>query len=182
MPREIYKTLKDLKSKYPEMIYNQKYDCYIDKYGNVASVYIANRTGTACGYIKHAIVEHNSTDHYLAVKMHKRTIDIHRLLAETFIPNPDNLPIVDHIDRNRHNNDISNLRWASYKVNARNSAKHYEAEFPSSNRLEWQNRYHKSHRITISGKQYYLPTEQIKYLRSLPKTERLSALNKIRQA
>jgi hypothetical protein len=36
---------------------------------------------------------------------------IHRLLAYAYIPNPNNLPIVDHIDQNKENNDISNLRW-----------------------------------------------------------------------
>ena len=34
-------------------------------------------------------------------------------MAETFIPNPKNLPEVDHIDNNKENNDISNLRWIS---------------------------------------------------------------------
>jgi hypothetical protein len=48
------------------------------------------------------------------------TIYIHRLLAETFIPNPNNLPQVDHIDRNRLNNDINNLRWTSLKDNLKN--------------------------------------------------------------
>lgn len=45
---------------------------------------------------------------------------IHRLLALTYIPNPENLPVVDHIDRNRTNNSLSNLRWASFKTNANN--------------------------------------------------------------
>jgi len=37
---------------------------------------------------------------------------IHRLVALAFIPNPDNLPTIDHIDRNKSNNNVNNLRWA----------------------------------------------------------------------
>lgn len=45
---------------------------------------------------------------------------VHRLVAEAFLPNPNNLPIVDHIDGDRLNNDISNLRWVTEKENANN--------------------------------------------------------------
>jgi hypothetical protein len=48
-------------------------------------------------------------------------IKLHRLLAIQFIPNPDNLPCVDHIDRDRLNNNLSNLRWCDYETNTRNS-------------------------------------------------------------
>ena len=44
----------------------------------------------------------------------------HRILARHFIPNPDNLPQVDHIDRNKTNNSIENLRWVSSSDNNRN--------------------------------------------------------------
>lgn len=39
---------------------------------------------------------------------------IHRLLADAFIPNPDGKPTVDHIDGDRENNSLENLRWATY--------------------------------------------------------------------
>lgn len=46
---------------------------------------------------------------------------VHRLVAEAFIPNPDNKPNVDHIDTNPSNNNVDNLRWVTQQENARNS-------------------------------------------------------------
>jgi hypothetical protein len=42
---------------------------------------------------------------------------LHRLIAETFIPNPDNLPQVNHKDFNKWNNCVDNLEWCSAKYN-----------------------------------------------------------------
>lgn len=42
---------------------------------------------------------------------------VHRLVAEAFIPNPDNLPFVHHIDANRLNNHVDNLAWVSEQEN-----------------------------------------------------------------
>ena len=44
----------------------------------------------------------------------------HRLIAEQFIPNPDNLPQVDHINHQRDDNHINNLRWVSNSMNQYN--------------------------------------------------------------
>ena len=45
---------------------------------------------------------------------------IHRLLAIYYIPNPENKEFVDHIDRNRENNNLDNLRWVNRTENNNN--------------------------------------------------------------
>ena len=50
---------------------------------------------------------------YKSVKCNGRNYSVHRLIALHYIPNPDNKPYVDHIDRNNTNNAITNLRWAT---------------------------------------------------------------------
>jgi hypothetical protein len=50
---------------------------------------------------------------YYTVGVEHKIYKVHRLIAETFIPNLDNKPTVDHIDRNGLNNHVSNLRWAT---------------------------------------------------------------------
>lgn len=46
---------------------------------------------------------------------------VHVLLAKAFIPNPNNLPIVNHKDENPSNYDLSNLEWCDYSYNAKYS-------------------------------------------------------------
>ena len=49
-----------------------------------------------------------------------KTITAHKIIATAFLPNPDNLTEVDHIDTNPQNNIVSNLRWVSRKENCNN--------------------------------------------------------------
>lgn len=48
---------------------------------------------------------------------------VHRLLAQTFIPNPNNLPIVNHLDGNKENYSLSNLEWTTGKENMEHASK-----------------------------------------------------------
>lgn len=49
---------------------------------------------------------------------------VHRLVAETFIPNPFNLPEINHIDKNRSNNNVNNLEWCTHHYNVIYSKAH----------------------------------------------------------
>ena len=53
--------------------------------------------------------------HDLNGKQHLKTI--HRLVAQAFVPNPGNLPIVNHKDENKLNNNASNLEWCTHQYN-----------------------------------------------------------------
>lgn len=54
------------------------------------------------------------------VKKVIKHIRVNRMVAVAFIPNPDNKPEVDHIDHDRTNNNVENLRWVTHKENLQN--------------------------------------------------------------
>ena len=62
---------------------------------------------------------------YMSVDLYeagqRTTRPIHRLVAEAFIPNPDNKPEVNHIDGNKHNNAVHNLEWVTHEENCRHA-------------------------------------------------------------
>lgn len=61
--------------------------------------------------------------HYPLVRLghNETTTNVHRLVAQAFIPNPENKPCVNHIDGNITNNRVDNLEWVTYSENTKHS-------------------------------------------------------------
>ena len=71
--------------------------------------------------ITHIIKPRKDKDGYLLINLyiqsHKTTYKVHRLVAETFIPNPKNLLMINHKDEDKTNNCVDNLEWCTIKYN-----------------------------------------------------------------
>jgi hypothetical protein len=57
---------------------------------------------------------------YRSYTINGKSIEGHRLVAEKYLPNPNNYPQVDHINRVRHDNRVENLRWVTRQQNCEN--------------------------------------------------------------
>ena len=79
----------------------------VSNYGNVRN----SRTNRILKPFK------NNGRNYLLVDLPIGKKQVHRLVASAFIPNPNNLPEIDHIDNDGSNNNVDNLRWISRKDN-----------------------------------------------------------------
>lgn len=84
--------------------------------------YLITDTGTVINSKTNKVLKPcNNGNGYLYVSLgSKNHRYIHRLVAEAFIPNPDNLPQIDHIDTDKTNNNESNLRWVTKQQNMNN--------------------------------------------------------------
>ena len=70
--------------------------------------------------IKGKINSHGYYQHILVKEGQRKTISRHRIVAQAFIPNPDNKTDIDHINTIRTDNRVENLRWATKKENSNN--------------------------------------------------------------
>jgi len=64
---------------------------------------------------------YTTPDGYPTIKYKNKHYKVHRLVAELFVPNPENKPEVDHINRKRNDNRVQNLRWVTHIENSRNT-------------------------------------------------------------
>ena len=70
----------------------------------------------------------------VCVKNKRKDITLHRALALTFIPNPENLPFINHKDGNKHNNAIYNLEWCTGSQNVKHA---YDMGLAHGHHLEY---------------------------------------------
>lgn len=104
MKKEIWKDIKGYEGLYQ-----------VSNFGRVKS--LVNNKGQYREKILNPIIGNG----YYRVRLFKnkqnKLYSVHRLVAEAFIPNPDNLPQVNHRDENKLNNSVDNLEWCDNKFN-----------------------------------------------------------------
>jgi hypothetical protein len=72
---------------------------------------------------------HGRSGYYRVNLGYGRCIELHKIIANQFIPNPNHLPDIDHCDRNKTNNILTNLRWVSYSTNRCNRTNYRTIEY-----------------------------------------------------
>lgn len=97
--KEVWKNIKNYEGYYQ-----------VSNYGNIKNV----RTGRI---LKHFIQGCNYYYVILSINNKQKHKYIHRLVAEAFIPNPNNYKYINHKDENKLNNNIENLEWCTQKYN-----------------------------------------------------------------
>lgn len=95
-------------------------------------------------YNRHGVRMKGAIDRcgYRHINLNKKSVNVHRLIAETFIPNPNNLSCVNHKDGNKLNNCVENLEWCTYSENtihsyAHNLQKVASGEEHRNHKLDW---------------------------------------------
>ena len=113
MKEEIWRPIKGYETYYE-----------VSNYGNVRSLdrIVVYSDGRKRLWKRRIIKPVKDKDGYLLCSLCKngqnKTVKIHRLVAEEFITNPNNLPVINHKDENKDNNYAGNLEWCDGKYNA----------------------------------------------------------------
>ena len=120
---------------------------------------------------------------YLRICINGKNHRVHRLVAETFIPNTEEKPEVDHIDRCPTHNNVQNLRWVTSSENHRNTSHndrvdargdtHYY-ENSEQYKQEWNANYRTTHKCVIFSDRtrHWVINSEADKLLSLPVKER----------
>ena len=89
---------------------------------NYENMYAVTEDGRVWSYKSNKFLKQTLLNRgYLQVELYNNGVGkkflIHRLVAEAYLPNPDNLPQVNHKDENKQNNSVENLEWCTEKEN-----------------------------------------------------------------
>ena len=122
---------------------------YVEPNGDVYSMdrLVEYKDGTVHFYEGQLIKPRIHTEGYYQVTLWKngipKTHKVHRLLAQTYIPNPKNYPCVNHKDCNRQNNDLNNLEWCTHEYNTQsiNTTKNFGCVYYLEDRNRYRARY-----------------------------------------
>lgn len=99
-------------------------------------------------YEEHKLVPQLSASGYIVIGLRPpggekfRHFSIHRLVALAFIPNPTNRPCIDHIDGDRQNNRVDNLRWCTLKENVNNPITLQRHSRAAKGNKSWSGKHH----------------------------------------
>lgn len=101
----------------PVIGYEGSYEC-----SNLGRIRSVERFDNNKHFLKGRIIkQHKDKLGYKKVTLSKdckiKTHKAHRLIAKAFIPNTNNYPVINHIDKNPSNNSVSNLEWCTQKYN-----------------------------------------------------------------